>query len=73
MAYSTGRRAAVLKKLKPPNAVPLRQLAEDEGISEATLHTRRWDARSKALTQHLCHEPPLRVVRPRYGAAGAGF
>ena len=47
MAYSTERRAAVLKKLEPPNAVPLRQLAKDEGISEATLHTWRRDARSK--------------------------
>ena len=36
MAYSTERRAAVLKKLEPPNAVPLRQLAKEEGISEAT-------------------------------------
>ena len=47
MAYSTERRAAVLKKLEPPNAVPLRQLAKDEGISEATLHAWRRDARSK--------------------------
>ena len=34
MAYSTERRAAVLKKLEPPNAVPLRQLAKDEEISD---------------------------------------
>ena len=47
MAYSTERRAAVLKKLEPPNAVPVRQLAKDEGISEATLHTWRRKARSK--------------------------
>ena len=47
MAYSTERRAAVLKKLEPPNAVPVRQLAKDEGISEATLHTWRRDARGK--------------------------
>src|SRR4051794_5578939 len=33
LAYSTERRAAVLTKLEPPNAVPLRQLAKDEGIS----------------------------------------
>ncbi len=46
MAYSTERRAAVLKKLEPPNAVPLRQLAKEEGISEATLHIWRRDARS---------------------------
>ena len=47
MAYSTERRAAVLKKLELPNAVPLRQLAKDEGISEATLHIWRRDARGK--------------------------
>ncbi|HVG27360.1 MAG TPA: transposase, partial [Acidobacteriaceae bacterium] len=47
MAYSTERRAAVLKKLEPPNAVPVRQLAKDEGISEAPLHTWRRDARGK--------------------------
>ena len=47
MAYSTERRAAVLKKLEPPDAVPLRQLAKDEGISAATLHTWRRDARGK--------------------------
>ena len=47
LTYSTERRAAVLKKLEPPNAVPLRQLAKDEGISEATLHTWRRDARSQ--------------------------
>ena len=47
MAYSTERRAAVLKRMEPPNAVPLRQLAKDEGISEATLHAWRRDARGK--------------------------
>ena len=41
------RRAAVLRKLEPPNAVPLRQLAKEEGIAEATLHSWRRDARSK--------------------------
>jgi len=39
LAYSTERRAAVLKPLEPPNAVPVRQLAKEEGISEATLHS----------------------------------
>jgi hypothetical protein len=47
LAYSTERRAAVLKRMEPPNAVPLRQLAKDEGISEATLHTWRRDARGE--------------------------
>ena len=47
MAYSTERRAAVLRKLEPPNAIPVRQLAKEEGISEATLHSWRRDARSQ--------------------------
>ena len=47
MAYSTERRAAVLRKLEPPNAVPVRQLAKEEGISEATLHAWRREARSQ--------------------------
>jgi len=47
LAYSTERRAAVLRKLEPPNAVPVRQLAKEEGISEATLHAWRREARSQ--------------------------
>jgi transposase-like protein len=47
LAYSTERRAAVLRKLQPPNAVPVRQLAKEEGISEATLHAWRREARSQ--------------------------
>jgi transposase len=47
LAYSTERRAAVLRKLEPPNAVRVRQLAKEEGISEATLHAWGRDARSQ--------------------------
>jgi transposase-like protein len=47
LAYSTERRAAVLRKLQPPNALPVRQLAKEEGISEATLHAWRREARSQ--------------------------
>ena len=47
MAYSPERRTAVLRKLEPPNAVPVRQLAKEEGISEATLHAWRREARSQ--------------------------
>ena len=47
MAYSAERRAAVLKKMLPPNNVPLRQLSRDEGISEASLYGWRKEARSK--------------------------
>jgi transposase-like protein len=47
MAYSAERKAAVLKKMLPPNNVPLRQLSRDEGICEATLHSWRKEARGK--------------------------
>ncbi len=47
MAYSPERRAAVLKKLEPPNAVSLRQLAKEQGISKATLHSWRREACSQ--------------------------
>jgi transposase-like protein len=47
VAYSAERKTAVLKKMLPPNNVPLRQLSQDEGISEATLHSWRKEARSK--------------------------
>lgn len=47
MAYSVERRAAVLKRMQAPNAVPLRQLAREEGIAEATLHKWRCEARAQ--------------------------
>lgn len=47
MAYSPERKASVLKKMLPPNNVPLRQLSRDEGICEATLHSWRKKARGK--------------------------
>jgi hypothetical protein len=47
VAYSAERKAAILKKILPPNTVPLRQLSRDEGISEATLYGWRKEARSK--------------------------
>ena len=47
MTYSAERKAAVLKKMLPPNNVPLRRLSQDEGISEATLHSWRKKARDK--------------------------
>ncbi len=47
VTYSAERKAAVLKKMLPPNNVPLRRLSQDEGISEATLHSWRKKARDK--------------------------
>ena len=47
MGYSPERKSAVLKRMLPPNNLAIRQLSQDEGISEATLHKWRADARSK--------------------------
>jgi transposase-like protein len=69
LAYSTERRAAVLKKMEPPNALPLRQLAEDEGISEATLHKWRKEARGKGqLLPDADAGPEGWTSRDKFGA-----
>jgi transposase-like protein len=47
VAYPEERKAAVLKKMLPPNNSPLRALSREEGISEATLHSWRKEARDK--------------------------
>ena len=47
MAYSPERKAAVLTKMLPPNNVRLGQLANEEGISQATLAKWRAEARAK--------------------------
>jgi hypothetical protein len=40
MGYSLDRRSAVLKRMLPPNNVAIRQLSQEEGISEATRCTK---------------------------------
>ena len=47
MGYSPERKSAVLKRMLPPNNVAIRQLAQEEGISEATPHKWRAEARLK--------------------------
>ena len=47
MGYSPERRSAVLKRMLPPNNMAIRQLAQEEGISAATLHKWRAQARGK--------------------------
>jgi len=54
MGYSLDRRSAVLKRMLPPNNVAIRQLSQEEGISEATLHKWRADARGNPLCQGSC-------------------
>jgi len=51
MAYSVERKAAVLAKMLPPNNMPLGRLAEEEGISAATLA--KWRAEARAKGQFL--------------------
>jgi transposase-like protein len=47
VGYSPERKAAVLKRMLPPNSMAIRQLSQEEGISEATLHKWRAEARGK--------------------------
>jgi transposase-like protein len=47
LGYSPERKAAVLKRMLPPNNMAIRQLSQEEGISEATLHKWRAEARGK--------------------------
>jgi transposase-like protein len=47
VGYSPERKAAVLKRMLPPNNMAIRELSRAEGISEATLHKWRAVARGK--------------------------
>jgi transposase-like protein len=49
MRYSSERKEAVLKKMMPPHHRTIKQLAAEEGISEATLYNWRQEARSKGI------------------------
>jgi len=47
MGYAPERKEAVLKKLLPPHNRTVKQLAQEEGISEATLYSWRKEARAE--------------------------
>ena len=47
MGYSLERKTAVLKRMLPPAKMAIRQLSDEEKISEATLHKWRTEARGK--------------------------
>ena len=49
MRYSPEPKEAVLKKMMPPHNRSVRQLAIEEGISEATLYNWRQGARAKGI------------------------
>jgi transposase-like protein len=70
MGYSPDRKAALLKRMLPPNNLPVRQLSQEEGISEATLHKWRAQARGKGqLLQSIAHEW-LAVCDPKAARMG---
>ena len=45
--YSDERREAVVAKLLPPRNLPVREVAQQEGISEATVYKWRKEAREQ--------------------------
>ncbi len=47
MGYSPERKAALLKRMLPPNNMAIGHLSQEEGISAATLHKWRAEARGK--------------------------
>ena len=49
MRYSPERKEAVLKKMMPPHNRTIKELAAEEGISEASLYNWRQEARSKGI------------------------
>jgi len=49
MRYSPERKESVLKKMMPPSNRSISQLAQEEGISVATLYNWRSEARSKGI------------------------
>jgi transposase-like protein len=47
MGYPSERKEAILKKMLPPNNKTIKELAQEEGISEATLYNWRKTARGE--------------------------
>ena len=47
MAYPSERKEAILKKMLPPNSKTIKELAAEEGISEASLYSWRKAARAE--------------------------
>lgn len=58
MRYSQERKEAVLRKMVPPHNRPIKELAEEEGISEATLHNWRKEARRRGRLLPDGHAEP---------------
>ena len=72
MGYSPERKAAVLKRMLPPNTMAIRQLSQEEGICEATLHKWRTEARSKGELLPDADAGPEVVLRKKAQAIWGG-
>ena len=69
MGYSLERKEAVLKKMLPPNNQSIAALAEEEGISDATLYNWRQQARNKGrLMPDSDNTPEGWVSRDKFAA-----
>jgi transposase-like protein len=58
MTYPAERKAAVIAKMLPPHNTSLRQLSQEEGISEGTLARWRSEARSRGQLLPDAHAGP---------------
>jgi len=67
MRYSPRRKEAVLSKMMPPHNRTIRQLAQEEGISEATLYN--WSHRPK--TRAFCC--PMVTPAPKDGTSATSL
>ena len=68
MRYPKERKEAVLRKMMPPHNRSVPELAEEEGISEATLYIWRRQAREKELQRKekaLAEAAALIVLRKK--------
>ena len=68
MGYSPERKVAVWKRMLPPNNMVMRQLSQEEGISEATLHKWRAEVRGKDQLMPDADEGPEGLSRDKFAA-----
>ena len=67
MGYSLERKEAVLRKMMPPNNQSIASLAKEEGISDATLHNWRAQAREQGrLMPDSDHSPNNWTSRDKF-------
>ena len=58
MRYPAERKEAILKKMLPPNNKTIKELAQEEGVSEATLYNWRKSARGEGRLMPNGDRPP---------------